>query len=48
MKHRYEVRYTDKKGRYTEEFFDTMKEAMEREFKLHRQGIEAEVWKVSR
>ena len=44
---KYEVRYTDKKGRYTEETFSTRKEALEREFALHRKGINCEVWVVS-
>ncbi len=45
---RYEVRYDDQAGRYTEENFHTRKEAFCRAAKRRKAGIEVEVFEVER
>lgn len=43
---RYEVRYEDKKGRYTEEECAGKASALRRQRTLAKQGIEADVYEV--
>ena len=45
---KYEVRYEDKNGRYTEETFTDDVDARIRLEELNERGIDAEVWEVQR
>lgn len=44
----WEVRYEDRKGRYTEEYFSSLLAAERRMNELDRDGIEAEVYEVTK